>query len=292
MAMLPSGFWAGWIVVVTLVSLGAVLWLVWSIYFGRDQQEESEVEPVWDETLAEGHNPPPLWWFWLLFGSMIFSLIYLIFFPGLGSNPGLLNWSQGQQVASSQENFEESFAAARMAVVDMDLAEIQGDSNLMDTAGRIYQRECAVCHGPEGRGQANLFPNLQDTVWQWGGSPEQIGQTLRGGRNANMIAWQSILSAEIIDDVAGYVMTLHEGGDETHPGKAMYEQNCAACHGVDGAGNPMLGASRLSDDIWLYGGDLDTIRETLLYGRTGQMPAFGERLDDFQIKLLVAFLAR
>jgi cytochrome c oxidase cbb3-type subunit 3 len=87
-------------------------------------------------------------------------------------------------------------------------------------------------------------------------------------------------------------MTLHEGGDATHAGKAMYEQNCAACHGVDGAGNEMLGASRLSDDIWLYGGDFDTIRETLLYGRTGQMPAFDERLDDFQIRLLVALLAR
>ena len=292
MADLPAGFWAGWIVVITLVSLAAVAWLVWSIYFGRDQKEESEVEPVWDNNLAEGHNPPPLWWFWLLFSAMIFSLIYLILFPGLGTYTGLLNWSQGKRVADSYEHFEASFADARAAVVDMDLAQIQGDQALMDTAGRIYQRECAVCHGPEGRGQANLFPNLQDTEWQWGGSPAQIEQTLRGGRRANMIAWQSILSTEVIDDVAAYVMTLNEGGDASHPGKPMYEQNCAACHGVDGAGNEMLGASRLSDDIWLYGGDFDTIRETLLYGRTGQMPAFGERLDDFQIKLLVALFAR
>ncbi|MEX0741068.1 MAG: cytochrome-c oxidase, cbb3-type subunit III [Pseudohongiella sp.] len=292
MADLPSGFWAGWILVVTLVSLAAVAWLVWSIYFGRDQQEESEIEPVWDETLAEGHNPPPLWWFWLLFGGMVFSLIYLILFPGLGSNTGLLNWSQGKRVADSYDNFEASFADVRATVVDMDLLQIQGDLALMATAERIYQRECAVCHGPEARGQASLFPNLQDTEWQWGGSPEQIEQTLRGGRRANMIAWQSILDTEVIDNVAGYVMTMHEGGDETHPGKAMYEQNCAACHGVDGAGNEMLGASRLSDDVWLYGGDYDTIRETLLYGRTGQMPAFDERLDDFQIKLLVAWLAR
>jgi cytochrome c oxidase cbb3-type subunit 3 len=292
MADLPSGFWAGWILVVTLVSLAAVAWLAWSIYFGRDQKEESEVEPVWDETLAEGHNPPPLWWFWLLFGGMVFSLIYLILFPGLGSNTGLLNWSQGKRMADSYDNFEANFADARAAVVDMDLTQIQGDPTLIDTAGRIYQRECSVCHGPGGVGQANLFPNLQDADWQWGGSPEQLEQTLLGGRRANMIAWQDILSAEIIDDVAGYVITLSEGGDETHPGKATYEQNCAACHGVDGAGNTALGASQLSDDIWLYGGDLDTIRETLLYGRNGQMPAFGERLDDFQIKLLVAWLAQ
>lgn len=292
MADLPSGFWAGWILVVTLVSLAAVLWLVWSVYFGRDQKEESEVEPVWDETLAEGHNPPPLWWFWLLFGSMIFSLVYLILFPGLGSNPGLLNWSQGKRVASSYENFEANFSEARAEVVAMDLEAIQQTPALVSTAERIFQRECAVCHGPEGRGQANLFPDLHDDEWQWGGTPAQIEQTLRAGRRANMIAWQSILSADVIDDVARYVMTLSDGGDTAHAGKAMYEQNCAACHGMDGDGNEMLGASRLNDDIWLYGGDFANIRDTLLYGRTGEMPAFGERLDDFQIKLLVAWLTR
>lgn len=292
MADLPSGFWAGWILVITLVSLAAVAWLVWSIYFGRDKKEESEVEPIWDNNLAEGHNPPPLWWFWLLFAAMVFSLFYLILFPGLGSNTGLLNWSQGKRVADSYQNFAASFADVRGAVVAMELEELHGDPELMATAERIYRRECSVCHGPEGRGQANLFPDLHNGEWQWGGTPAQIEQTLRAGRRANMIAWQSILSAEVIGDVSGYVMTLNEGGDEAHPGKAMYEQNCAACHGVDGAGNEMLGASRLNDDIWLYGGDFDSIRDTLLYGRTGEMPAFGERLDDFQIRLLVAWLSR
>lgn len=293
MADLPSGFWAGWILVVTLVSLAAVAWLVWSIYFGRDQKEESEVEPVWDETLAEGHNPPPLWWFWLLFGGMVFSLIYLMLFPGLGANTGLLNWSQGKRVTDSYENFETTFADARAAVTDMDLLQIQGDATLMATAERIFQRECAVCHGPEGRGQANLFPNLQDNYWQWGGAPEQIEQTLRSGRNANMIAWQDILTEDVIDNVSAYAMALSAEEDiETHPGKALFEQNCAACHGVTGAGNSALGASRLSDSIWLYGGDFETIRESVRHGRTGEMPAFGDRLDDFQIKLLIAWLAR
>ncbi|MEQ8407828.1 MAG: cytochrome-c oxidase, cbb3-type subunit III [Gammaproteobacteria bacterium] len=292
MADMQTGFWAGWIAVLTLVSLAAMGWLVWSIYFGRDSHEETPEEPVWDETLEEGHRPPPLWWFWLLFGAMIFSLIYLIFFPGLGSYSGLLDWSQGARMADSMENFDARFAEPRAEVAAMTLAEIQNDLNLMDTAERIFRRECSVCHGPDGRGQANLFPNLHDVDWQWGASPEQIEQSIRGGRRANMIAWQAVLGEDGIDRVAEYVQVLGSDAAAGHEGATQYQQTCAACHGADGSGNVALGAPRLDDDIWLYGGDLATIRETLQNGRYGVMPAFGERLDDFQIKLLIALLAR
>jgi len=293
MADLPAGFWAGWVAVLTLVSLAALGWLVWSIYRGRDEHEEAKEEPVWDETLEEGHSPPPLWWFWLLFGAMIFSLVYLMFFPGLGAFAGILNWSQGARMADSMGAFEERFMPRRQEIVAMTLAQIQNDPELMDTADRIYRRECSVCHGPDGRGQANLFPNLQDVDWQWGGAPEQIEVSIRNGRRANMIPWLAVLGEEGITPVAQYVQTLSDPDDNSeHPGKPMYDQNCAACHGADGAGNIALGAPRLSDEIWLYGGDLATLEQTLREGRYGVMPAFGARLDDMQIKLLVAQLAR
>ena len=95
-----------------------------------------------------------------------------------------------------------------------------------------------------------------------------------------------------IEQVANYVMQMGQPGSESHAGKAAYDQNCTACHGVDGEGNPMLGGPRLADDIWLYGGDIETVRETLTSGRVGVMPRFRDRLDDTQIKLLVALLAR
>jgi cytochrome c oxidase cbb3-type subunit 3 len=292
MADMPSGFWSGWIIALTLSSLAGVAWLVWSIYYGRDLQEESEVEPVWDEDLEEGHNPPPLWWFWMLFGALVFTLVYLMLFPGLGNYSGVLNWSQGKRVADSYEDFRANFAEARAEVLDMSLVEIQNDLELMDTAERLFRRECSACHGPDGRGQANMFPNLHDVDWQWGASAEQIEQSIRGGRNANMIAWQAILGDEGVEQVADYVVNLRQGVDESHPGRAMFQQNCVACHGMDGSGNPALGAPDLTDNIWLYGGDMDAVRETLQQGRFGVMPAFGERLDDMQIKLLIALLVR
>ena len=291
-ADLPSGFWSGWIILITLLSLAGVAWLVWSLYFGKDIDEHPEVEPVWDSNLREGLNAPPMWWFWMIFAALVFSLMYMMLFPALGSNSGFLNWSQGKRVAESYESFDANFAEARAEIAEMSLAEIQNDLELMDTAERIFRRECSVCHGPDGRGQANLFPNLHDVAWQWGGSEQQIEQTIRGGRNANMLAWQAMLGDEGVNNVAEYVLTLADGGDASLPGQASFQQFCAACHGPDGAGNPTLGAPRLSDDIWLYGGDLETVRATIANGRFGVMPSFDHRLDDIQIKLLLALLVR
>lgn len=292
MADMPSGFWGGWIVVFTLVSLAGVAWLVLSLYFSPDAKERPDVEPVWDTDIREGHHAPPMWWFFMLFGAMLFSLIYLLLFPGLGNYKGLLDWSQGSRVSESYAVFNEAFDATRLDIANMDLVILQNDMELMAVAERIFTRECSACHGPQGRGQALVFPNLHDVDWQWGASVEQIEASIRQGRRPMMPAWEAILGEEGIVNVADYVMLLDEGGADSHPGKTQYEQMCVACHGIDGSGNILLGAQKLSDSIWLYGGDVDAIQTSLRYGRSGVMPAFNERLDDTQIKLLVALLAR
>lgn len=291
MADLPTGFWSGWIIVLTCVSLATLAWLVLSVYFAPNSSDHAEEEPVWDNDLREGSNAPPLWWFWMLLAALVFSLIYLMLYPGLGSYKGLLNWSQGSRIVESYANYDASFEEVRAEIAASSLAEIQNDLELMQTAERIFKRECSACHGPDARGQASLFPNLMDIDWQWGASAEQIEQTIRGGRVANMLAWQSILGDENVEQVAAYVANF-SASDDTHPGRAIYQQNCAACHGMEGLGNPLLGAPNLADNIWLYGGDSATVRASIASGRNGVMPSFAKRLDDAQIKLLVAMLAR
>ncbi len=79
MADMPNDFWSGWITIITVVSLVALAWLVYSIYFSYDGRDlEEKKAPVWDDDLREGHNAPPMWWFWFLFAGMIFSVIYLM----------------------------------------------------------------------------------------------------------------------------------------------------------------------------------------------------------------------
>ena len=80
-------------------------------------------------------------------------------------------------------------------------------------------------------------------------------------------------------------------GDEAAArGQELYATNCAACHGPDGAGNQALGAPNLTDDVWLYGSDAETIRTAIEQGRNGEMPPHGEFLGDNRVRILAAYV--
>jgi cytochrome c oxidase cbb3-type subunit 3 len=296
MADLPTAFWGGWIATITIVSFVGLGWLIFSIYFAAGDGHEEADGPVWDENLREGSNPAPMWWFWLILSMMVFSVLYLMLYPGLGSYKGALKWSQGGRLNESISNYESEFGGIRKLIAEAQLETLQGNDAYMSSAQRVFDRNCAVCHGYDAAGQASHFPDLTDSVWQWGGTPAQIEQSIRGGRNAVMIGWSQVLGDEGVEQVAGYVKqfghTSNNSNTDGHPGQLRYDQLCVACHGIDGSGNAALGAPNLADDNWLYGGDDVSVQFSIANGRLGEMPAFEERLDDTQIRLLVALLTR
>ena len=290
MSDMPNDFWAGWIVVLTITSLVGLAWLTYSVYFTPKSAEEETGGPVWDGNLREGANPAPMWWFWLLLALLVTSVGYLMLYPGLGSFSGALQWSQGGRLDDSLAAYQARFGDDRQAIATLPLAELREDSTLMRSAQRVYDRNCAVCHGADAKGVAGHFPNLVDDAWQWGGDPAQIEQTIRNGRTAIMVGWAAALGEQGVRDVAAYTKGLAGGVADDHPGKVGYDRFCVACHGADGAGNPLLGAPSLADEVWLYGSDINAIVRSIAEGRNGQMPPFGERLDDTQVRLLVALL--
>ena len=292
MADMPNDFWSGWIILITLISFIGLVWLVVSVYTAAPPNDAEVDHTTWDDNLKEGMNQAPLWWFWMIFAMMVFSVFYLMLYPGMGSFKGAFQWSQGGQIEERYRAFNDEFTELRAEIAVMPLTEIQADAALMGSASDLFSQNCSACHGYQGQGQANLFPNLNDDIWQWGGSPENIELTLRNGRIGVMASWEALLGQEGVTNVADYVLLLGSPEAEGHPGQARFNQICIACHGIEGTGNPLLGAPDLTDDDWLYGNDLDTLRETLRGGRNGQMPAFGDKLDNAQIRLLVAWLTR
>ncbi|MDQ6965581.1 MAG: cytochrome-c oxidase, cbb3-type subunit III, partial [Mariprofundaceae bacterium] len=64
--------------------------------------------------------------------------------------------------------------------------------------------------------------------------------------------------------------------------KAIFGDNCAGCHGAGGEGAPGL-FPNLADDDWLFGGDIDTIIESVTDGRQGDMPAHAEMLSEAEV---------
>lgn len=292
MANMPTDFWSGWIVVLTVLSLIGLGWVVFSVYFSPRAQEEKP--QVWDETLTKGSNAPPMWWFWLLFSAMVFTVAYLMLYPGLGSYRGALEWTQAGDLGETYALYDYEFEDLRQELLARPLASLQADQGVMKSAQNIFNRNCTACHGPEGKGQADMFPNVIDDVWQWGREPAQIEQSIRSGRQANMPGWEAALDTESIAQVANYVQSLSqsEAAGQEHPGRQQYELFCVACHGPDGAGNVALGAPNIADNDWLYGNSDAALAHTIAKGRNGQMPSFGERLDEVQIRMLVAWLTR
>lgn len=290
MASLPGDFWSGWIVVLTVTSLVGLAWLVVSVYFAANGAAAHE---VWDETLREGTAPAPLWWFWLILALLAITVVYLMLYPGMGQYRGVLRWSQGGGVAASALRYEQEFGARRAAIAAADAAELRDDALALGAGASVFQNHCAACHGADGAGQASLFPDLTDASWQWGGDARTIEQTVTLGRQAVMPPWQTVLNDAGVAQVTDFVLALSAGrADPASEGGRVFQTYCSACHLPDGAGQPLLGAPALNDDVWLYGGSADAVRTSIAQGRTGAMPAFGGGLDAAQIKLVVAWLTR
>jgi len=293
MADMPSQFWAGWIVVITVTSFIGLIWFVRDLYRAGDQDAGTEDE-VWDETLREGARPAPVWWFWFILALMTVSVVYVMLYPGLGAYQGVLRWSQGSRIAERFVDYDAQFGAERRRLQALPLAQLADDGEAMQSAWRVFNNNCTSCHGRDAAGQARLFPDLTDDSWQWGGDEARILETIRSGRQAAMPAWEPVIGAQGVEQVADYVLGLSAGDSgslATVEGGALFQQYCSACHGPAGSGQPMLGAPALNDKAWLYGGDRAQVVQSIALGRNGMMPAFESRLDDTQIRLLTAWLS-
>jgi cytochrome c oxidase cbb3-type subunit 3 len=289
-----NSFWNWFVILISVVSILGCWWLLhWTKGVSdRSGDDVGSTGHVWDEDLKELNTPLPRWWLHLFNLTIIFALVYLALFPGLGTVAGVLGWTQEkqyqQEVAAAEATQQAVFARYR----DMDPEALRADAAAMETAGRLFRQNCAMCHGSDGRG-ATGFPNLADGDWQWGGSHEQIMATLKNGRMAAMPPFAPVLGEDGVKEVVAYVRQLsglEADAQLAGAGEARFQTICMACHGMDGKGNQALGAPNLTDGTWLYGSDPETIEQGLRNGRNGQMPAFGETLTEERRKLLAAYV--
>ena len=264
----------------------------------------------WDG-IKELNTPLPKWWLYVFYATIVFSLIYVVLYPAI---PGLTGYTRGILGYDQREQLEASLAeqaAARAQYMDRiaasDLAAIQSDPELLTFAlaggSTAFADNCVPCHGLGGAGQAGGYPSLADDDWLWGGTLDDIHQSLLVGiranhpqtRNSLMPAYGTLnmLDDAQIADVAHHVLTLDgdaaEDAEAAARGAETYNIQCAACHGTDGAGNTLLGAPALNDRIWLYGGTHEDVVAQIYEPRHGVMPAWG-RLGEDSIKMLTLYV--
>lgn len=291
-----SSFWSWFVAIVSIVNILACWWLIrWTAKPrpGEAAIEDNTTGHTWDGgDLAEYNNPMPRWWLWMFYILIVFALIYLFLYPGLGNYQGYLGWTQeGQydaEVAAADERYGPLFAK----FAETDIATLSQDPEAIKVGQRMFVNYCAQCHGADAKGAVG-FPNLTDDAWLHGGEPETIKDTILNGKNGMMPPMGAAVGdAQAVDDVATYVLSLSvsDSVSVNQNGKAKYEAICAACHGVDGKGNPALGAPNLADNTWLYGGSRAAITKTIMEGRQGMMPAHKEFLGEDKVHLLSAYV--
>jgi cytochrome c oxidase cbb3-type subunit 3 len=297
MSDFTSNFWALYVSGITLVSIFACLLLL--VVTGKMKAStagDNTTGHVWDGDLREMNNPLPRWWSYMFVFTIIFSLIYLVLYPGLGSNPGTLGWSSAKLHEDEVAKGNAEVAPIYAKFSAMAPEQLSKDPKAMAIGERLFSNNCAQCHASDARGNKG-FPNLTDGDWLHGGTPEKIKETITGGRVGNMPSMAAAVgSPEDIKNVANYVLTLSTDGQKiADPARAAmckekFDTVCAACHGVDGKGMQAIGSANLTDNIWLHGFGEKAITDMVNNGKVNVMPAQSPKLTEAQIHVLTGYI--
>ncbi|MCF6439382.1 cytochrome-c oxidase, cbb3-type subunit III [Pseudoalteromonas luteoviolacea] len=313
-----TSFWSIWVIVLTLACLALIFGLlIWNLKNYTGVEEGASCGHEFDG-IEELNNPLPKWWTYMFFATFVWSVYYLAMYPGLGNFAGLAKWTSSNQGVKSLEEsrqavidakesglwvkldkeFEaadERFGPIFKAFAEQDVLTLAKDSDALEIGQRLYAQNCAQCHGSDARGGLG-FPNLTDKDWLYGGTPDQIKETLLNGRVAAMPGWEAALGEQGVKEMTAYVLSLSGrtvNQKDADAGKAKFAM-CAACHGADGTGSVALGlpfgAPDLTDNIWLYGGSKRAVEESIRHGRAGVMPAWKDILGEDKVHLLTAYV--
>ena len=295
-----TSFWSLFIVALVLINVLGCVWLLWSNAKRRPGDPgPNETSHVWDGDLTEYNKPMPKWWINLFWITIVFAAGYLIYYPGFGAFAGVSKWTSAGQLEREQAIENKKLEATFSPFAGKAIDTLAADPKAVAIGRGIFNNTCATCHGSGGKGAIG-YPNLTDSIWKWGGTPEDVLTSIQEGRQGVMAPWGTVLEGtggpNAVAYVIAYVRTLSQPEANVQndfmasQGKKLFEGVCVSCHGPDGKGNTQLGASNLTDNYWLYGDSNAALQETIRNGRHGVMPPHEELLGDTRTRLVGAYV--
>ena len=288
--------------------IGLVYWTT-HIKAGGDAKEGEVIDHTWDGDLKEMNNPMPGWWLSLFYLMIAFAIAYLFLYPGVYK--GSKGWTQLTQYQQESRRVDARSAEYFRHYAGKSVEDLAKDTDALAIGRRIFLQNCAVCHASDAGGTPGNYPNLTDKDWIWGGTPENIINTITNGHTGAMPAGGALISVtpgqapsaedqQKLEDVSNYILAL--GGYEhdqalAEKGKELYSTSCVACHGPDGKGNPVIGGINLADQTWLYAEDSEDpaalktfIQNQIQHPRNNVMPAWKDILGEAKIKVVAAYV--
>jgi cytochrome c oxidase cbb3-type subunit 3 len=293
MSDFANGFWSFYISIITLVSIVACGVLLQSMSTRKVPGPQAETTGhSWDEDLVELNNPLPRWWIWLFYITILFGLVYLVLYPGLGTYAGSNQWTSKKQYEEEVAQAEAQSAPIYEKYAKTALKQLAADPAALAIGQKLFLNNCAQCHSSDARGGKG-YPNLADKHWIWGGEPEAVKDVIANGRKGVMPPWGAVLGDDGVKDMAHFVLSLNGRTFDSlraARGKEKFATTCVACHGPEGKGNPAIGAEDLTSVVLLHGADEPTLIETIGKGRIDVMPAQKELLGEARVHLLAAYV--
>ena len=288
--------------------IGLVYWTT-HIKAGGDAKEGEVIDHTWDGDLKEMNHPMPGWWLSLFYLMIAFAIAYLFLYPGVYK--GSKGWTQLTQYQQESRRVDARSAEYFRHYAGKSVEDLAKDTDALAIGRRIFLQNCAVCHATDAGGTPGNYPNLTDKDWIWGGTPENIINTITNGHTGAMPAGGALISVtpgqapsaedqQKLEDVSNYILAL--GGYEhdqalAEKGKELYGTSCVACHGPDGKGNPVIGGINLADQTWLYAEDSEDpaalktfIQNQIQHPRNNVMPAWKDILGEAKIKVVAAYV--
>ncbi len=290
-----SSFWSWWVMVLVVFNLSVTFLLfLWAPHAKVPTLPDGTTGHYWAHgTIREGMHRLPTWWLVLSFAMFIGAFGYLVLYPGFGNNPGRLGWTSHKQLARDTADNNKRLDAAMQRFALYPIEKLADDREALAMGRVLFGDNCAACHSRNGQGNPLLgAPNLTDNDWLYGGDGKAIMTSVLDGRHGAMPAWGPQFGEAGVENLANYVLSLSDtphDATKAAAGKALFTV-CGACHGAEGKGNPALGAPNLTDKIWLYGGDLATVKKTIHDGRSGIMPSWRTRLGENDARVLAAYV--
>lgn len=291
-----SAFWSAWVKFLVVLNLGITLFLfIWAQRVRIPTLEDGTTGHTWAHgVLRESVRTLPRWWVAFSAAMFLAGFVYLYLYPGFGSYKGALGWTSEAQLQRDTSINDARLETVLRPLRSLSIAELAARPETEALGSRLYLDNCAGCHGRQARGNQQLgAPDLTDDEWLYGGSGEAIHASILDGRQGTMPAWGAVLGRDGVNEVTAYVLSLagYSGPEDwIAAGKTRFETLCVACHGVDGRGNSAMGAPNLTDGVWLYGSDFASVATSVRDGRQGVMPAWRDRLNEDETRLLAAWV--
>ncbi|MBE8167959.1 MAG: cytochrome-c oxidase, cbb3-type subunit III [Shewanella sp.] len=315
-----SSFWSIWITVISLFVIAGCFILLRLVSKNYTGVKEGESMGHSFDGIEELNNPLPKWWSYMFYVTIVFGVIYLILYPGLGNFEGVLKWSSSNQSIGTEQGIKADSKAAILAAkehglyVQYDkevekadktygpifaaylatpLVELVENEKALNVGKRLFVQNCAQCHGSDARGGIG-FPNLTDGSWLYGGDLAAIKTTIMNGRNGFMPPKGGLpIEDSELDGLTEYLYQIsgrEAKAELAAQGQASFMKGCFACHGMDGKGNKFVGAPNLTDNAWLYGSSRKSIEQSIKFGRSGAMPAWKDVLGEEKVHVITAYV--